>query len=321
MLKRGSEPSCQQPSRVPSTTLKPLITCPDCGSTRVLRRGNIPAASVFAGQPLEQVLPGGVLVHCEDCLLTFRFPVHTRSFYDDLYARAGASEWEDGNDRSDHQVIIRALEARLSQGDVLDIGCGGGALLNRLPTGFRRFGIEISEQARAIARERHIELVGTSFDDLEGITARFDAVLACDVIEHHPRPQQFFHAGLALLKPGGLFIMSTGNPMAPLWRITGGRFWYCQFAEHLSFVSPAWVRRHAGSCSVEDILPFAYGHLTLGQRLKTSALWAYYLVSPKLYARQLARRKAWQGPFPYSPNPPGMGLSRDHFVAVLRTGQ
>jgi SAM-dependent methyltransferase len=282
-------------------------------------RGPIPSASVFAGQPLPQALPGGMLVHCLDCLLTFRSPIHPRSFYDALYATAQAKEWDDGSARTDHRVIAHALQARLSQGDVLDIGCGSGGLLDRLPPGFRRFGIEISREARAIASSRGIQLIGSSFDDLGEIHARFDAVLACDVIEHHPQPQQFLRAAISLLKPGGLLLLSTGNPAAPLWRLSGGRFWYSQFAEHLTFVSPAWVQRHAGRHAVDEILPFAYGSLSLGQRLKTAVLCAYYAVAPGSYARQLARRIAWQGPLPYCPNPPGMGLSTDHFVAVVRS--
>ncbi|HXD06046.1 MAG TPA: methyltransferase domain-containing protein, partial [Burkholderiaceae bacterium] len=183
---------------------------------------------------------------------------------------------------------------------------------------FRRFGIEISEDARRVAESRAVEIVGAKFEELPSIGPRFDAVLACDVIEHHPRPREFLAQCLSAVKPGGLLLLTTGNPDAALWRFARGNFWYCQFIEHLTFITPRWLRMHAQGCSVVAIRKFAYGKLTAVQKLKTLARLLHYHVAPKSYARRVARIRRWQGPLPYCPNPPGMGMTRDHFIAVLR---
>ena len=307
------------------------LSCPDCGAGALRERGRIPDASEFAGQPLDAALPGGILFECRACALAFRWPVAEPAFYDALYARAKAGEWASVARRIDHEHIAAALQRHCSGGDVLDIGCGAGALLARLPSAYRRHGVEIGAAARRAAARAQVELVGHSFHALNQIEQRFDAVLAADVIEHHPRPGDFMAEALALLKPGGLLIVSTGNPDAALWRLCGGNFWYCQFAEHISFVSPRWLagwserssqrssaRALAGAAQVVEVRTFAYAELPPGRWLKLAGLLLFYLVSPARYGRALARRRGWAGTLPYHATPPGTGLTRDHFVAVLR---
>ena len=101
---------------------------------------------------------------------------------------------------------------------ILDIGCGGGLLaepLSRL--GAEVTGIDAAERNIAIAR-RHAEAVGAgvtylpcSAEDLAEQGAKFDAVLAMEIVEHVADLDAFFQAASGMLKPGGTMFVATLN--------------------------------------------------------------------------------------------------------------
>lgn len=301
------------------TTASQTLICPGCGCSHWHDRGRIPPASEFAGQPLAEPMAGGRLLECKACALNWRSLIRPAAFYDDLYARARGSVWQTAKSRPDHELIVEKLQLHLKAGDVLDIGCGAGSLLARLPRQFGRYGVEIGREARAIAATHGIQIIGTDFADLDGVPRSFDAIVACDVIEHCANPRQFTEAVMRKLKPGGLFVLSTGDASAWLWRLCGSRFWYCQLAEHLSFVSPRWLAGQRGAgAELVDLRRFVYGSAGAFARLKLALLLVWYLISPGAFCRWLARRRGLPTNVGFHPNPPGQGLTRDHLVAVLR---
>jgi 2-polyprenyl-6-hydroxyphenyl methylase/3-demethylubiquinone-9 3-methyltransferase len=103
----------------------------------------------------------------------------------------------------------------------VDIGCGGGLIsepLTRL--GARVTGIDPAPRNIAAATA-HAEAGGLEIDyrnvtteDLQTAGDTFDIVVCLEVIEHVPAPAEFVGLLRALLKPGGLLIMSTLNRTA-----------------------------------------------------------------------------------------------------------
>ena len=101
---------------------------------------------------------------------------------------------------------------------ILDIGCGGGLLSEPLARlGATVTGIDPGATNVEIARVHasrsglEIDYRSTTAEDLVGTGARFDVVLAMEVIEHVSSVQNFVAASSALVEPGGLFIGSTLN--------------------------------------------------------------------------------------------------------------
>jgi 2-polyprenyl-6-hydroxyphenyl methylase/3-demethylubiquinone-9 3-methyltransferase len=101
---------------------------------------------------------------------------------------------------------------------ILDIGCGGGILCEPLARmGAHMTGIDPApgniEIARAHAAPQGlaIEYRAETAEVLVGEGAKFDVVLAMEVIEHVPDQPAFVATACALLRPGGLLIMSTLN--------------------------------------------------------------------------------------------------------------
>jgi 2-polyprenyl-6-hydroxyphenyl methylase/3-demethylubiquinone-9 3-methyltransferase len=101
---------------------------------------------------------------------------------------------------------------------VLDVGCGGGLVsepLARLGAGVT--GIDPTVDSIAVAR-RHAEAQGLPIDyrtaSVEELQARgdqFDAVTCMEVIEHVPDQAAFVKSLGALVRPGGILVMSTLN--------------------------------------------------------------------------------------------------------------
>jgi 2-polyprenyl-6-hydroxyphenyl methylase / 3-demethylubiquinone-9 3-methyltransferase len=101
---------------------------------------------------------------------------------------------------------------------LLDIGCGGGLLSEPLARlGFDVTGIDPARNNVDIA-SAHAEAAGVAVtyrketaEVLAGAGARFDVVLAMEVVEHVPDVQAFIATAAGLVKPGGLFIGATIN--------------------------------------------------------------------------------------------------------------
>ena len=289
-----------------------VAVCRCCGSRRTRSLGKLPVARIFAGSQLDRALPGGVLYRCLDCLLVFRDPIFSKSEYDALYRAGNATTWEE-EDRLDQSLVRETLSAFLKQGSVLDIGCGAGNLLMPLVDRYRTHGAEINVQAAAIAETRGIRIIANDLDDMPSAQT-FDAVIACDVIEHMTDPLEFLRRMLAMTASKGYVIITTGNAEAWSWRMAGSRFWYCFLPEHISFVSPRWFSRHAPGLGarVMQSVPFTYSpqFTTPGRELRL-ALMALFRISPTLYYRLLPRIKR-------NNIPVGRGITRDHFLVTLQ---
>jgi len=106
------------------------------------------------------------------------------------------------------------LASRIGTGKkVLDIGCRDGALTKSYAEGNDVLGIDIDSVALARANERLD--IRTEQVDLNGAWGleedSYDAVVACEIVEHLYYPADVFSKIAAVLKPGGMLLGSVPN--------------------------------------------------------------------------------------------------------------
>ena len=116
---------------------------------------------------------------------------------------------------------------------LLDIGCGGGLLCEPMARlGAQVTGIDAAARNVGIAA-LHAEQSGLEIDyrhaaaeDLASAEEQFDLVLNMEVVEHVADVPAFIEASAALLKPGGMTVLSTLNRTAKsyLMAIVGAEY-------------------------------------------------------------------------------------------------
>ena len=96
---------------------------------------------------------------------------------------------------------------------VLDLGCGNGAFCSALvQAGFETVGCDPSSEGIRLAAQAvpaaTFKQIGVD-DDPSPLGKEFDVVISTEVVEHLVIPQRLPHFAFAVLRPGGLFILST----------------------------------------------------------------------------------------------------------------
>jgi 2-polyprenyl-6-hydroxyphenyl methylase/3-demethylubiquinone-9 3-methyltransferase len=179
---------------------------------------------------------------------------------------------------------------------LLDIGCGGGLVSEPLARlGFAVTGIDAGEAMLDVARG-HAAASGVTVDyrrstaeELAASGARYDAVLALEVLEHVADPELFLAAAAGLVTPGGGFIASTINrtPKAFLFAIVGGEYvlrWLPRGTHDWGkFLRPselaAGLRPHG--LAVQDVSGLVYQPLADGWALSRDLKVNYLLLATK----------------------------------------
>ncbi|MGH8687195.1 MAG: class I SAM-dependent methyltransferase [Burkholderiales bacterium] len=276
---------------------------------------------MFAGHPVEGVLPDGALYACTACGLAFRFPILAAHDYDVLYGDASSDCWADDPGRTDWALVEEYLSQHAPEGArVLDFGCHTGGLLQRLGARYLKTGVEVNPGAARLARERTGTEIVARLDALAS-DKRFDIVTAVDVVEHFPDPGEVMASLLDVLARGGTLVVTTGDAGHWLAKVTGARWWYCYFPEHLAFISEPWARGWLARSGVRAQLVlarrFRHARLSPVRTVLQASLVPLYLAAPRFYLRlgAAARKALRRGDTAY---PPGGGLTKDHLLLVLK---
>lgn len=294
--------------------------CRLCGSRSTKQLGRLQEGDYFAGRVLATPLEGGRLWGCADCRSMFRHPILPAASYFSLYQGGAPDHWSGGERREDRR-IIRSIVADSNIGSVLDVGCGTGEFLASLPAGVARFGVEPSAAALA-ARSRGIEVLAPELASWRG-RGQFDAVTIIDVIEHIPEPRAFLTEAYLRVAPGGLLIVSTGNPEAFLWRrVLGARFWYVTLPEHLTFPGLGFFERwcHEAGATLVKRRKTRYARLGWAHLMVGLAMQAAFFVSPRafnLVARSIYAHTMRAGEHRRTFSPVMPGTFVDHQIVVI----
>lgn len=177
---------------------------------------------------------------------------------------------------------------------ILDIGCGGGLIsapLARL--GGEITAVDASEEAIGAARA-HAERAGleidfrvTTAEALAAQNARYDIVVAMEIVEHVADVQAFLTSAAALVKPAGLLLLSTINrtPKARALAIVGAEKilqWAPDGAhEYEKLVRPEEIRAAAPEIVWEEPIGISYNPIGAGWSLSRDTDVNYLMAGTK----------------------------------------
>jgi 2-polyprenyl-3-methyl-5-hydroxy-6-metoxy-1,4-benzoquinol methylase len=193
-----------------------------------------------------------------------------------------------------HTVITEMLAA-MPAGRVLDLGCSGGRLSERIrQLGHKVVGVDSVEIAGVRDRVDDFFLGDLEDGIPEAVGGDFDVVIAADVIEHVRYPERLLRQMAEVLSPTGQIVISTPNfgHWYSRGRVAFGAFDYDRRGildeTHLRFFSRKSLRRTIGSAGL-DILQLEYTGLPLEVLTRTESIDSWKVRSARTVDRRLVR--------------------------------
>jgi SAM-dependent methyltransferase len=177
---------------------------------------------------------------------------------------------------------------------LLDVGCGGGWLLESMKSlGWTVEGVDLDPQAVAGARSRGLQVHLGQVEQLRLPAERFDVVTMSHYIEHVYQPAVVIAACYRLLKPGGRLVMVTPNTRSLGHRLYRKDWMHLDPPRHLHLFNPgtlADTARRGGfrKLTAWTSLRDAYGMFLGSRSIRRSgryAMGASQSVPARLWAR------------------------------------
>lgn len=199
---------------------------------------------------------------CRRCGMVFVNPRPTpeglKVFYETYFHEDEETEavWDLASAAIFEDILRWIAEGRSRPGDLLDVGCAFGGLLERaIRAGWTATGIEPSPSAAAVARRIEGATVlecGIEEADLE--PESFDAVASVYVLEHVADPLDMMRRIERVLRPGGQAIVRVPwvEPLMPAFRALRRPLIHAPM--HLNDFSPRVMRRIGRELGFREVL-------------------------------------------------------------------
>lgn len=172
------------------------------------------------------------------------------------------------------RTMLGYIAARLSGGNIVDLGCGDGNAILAFPPSFTPFGIEISTEAAATA-DRAFRARGgyvVNAPCVEGLRqfpeGFFAAASLRSYLEHEADPLPVLNNLQHALAPGGFAVVKVPNYGSLNRRVMGSRWCGFRYPDHLNYFTPKTLSMMAAKVGFST-------HFGLTGRLPTSDnMWA-----------------------------------------------
>lgn len=213
------------------------------------------------------------VARCVDCGGHYLYPRLTEEamqqvYRDPSYYEGGKSGYADTSYldqetslRATFKCLLRELGKRnATGGDLLEIGCGYGYLLDEARLLFRRrVGTEFSPQGAELARQTGAEVFVGGIEQLPR-DARFDCVIATQVIEHVYDPLAFITDLAGHVKPGGHVLLATPDIGGPLRKLMGRSWPSFKVPEHVVYFDFRSLEKLMRGAGLEEVSRMPHPH-------------------------------------------------------------
>jgi len=213
------------------------------------------------------------VARCIECGLHYLYPRLIESAMQEVYRessyyKGGACGYADTSYtaqefalRATFKRLLRNLAKRgLTGGDLLEIGCGYGYLLDEARSFFgRRVGTEFSPEGAEIARGTGAEVFVGGIEQVPS-EPKFDCVIGTQLIEHVYEPLSFVKRLAGHTKPDGHIILATPDIGGVLRKAMGQHWPSFKVPEHVLYFDYRMLSslmRRAGLSNVQR-LPYPH---------------------------------------------------------------
>jgi SAM-dependent methyltransferase len=209
------------------------------------------------------------IVECFGCAFVFITPVPNEQFLHLHYQKylpadeVSIAQWR----VMMVEIFQRSLnviesKSNYKRGALLDIGCGYGFFLEKArQKGWRVFGIEPCDHARAYAKSRALAVEAGNLFYQKYVDETFDVVTLFYVLEHLPEPLRYLKEIYRILKPGGVLLVRVPHttPIVKILKSFGIRNRLYDVPSHLSDFSPRTMAMVLEKTGFNDIHTFPGG--------------------------------------------------------------
>jgi SAM-dependent methyltransferase len=213
------------------------------------------------------------VARCIECGLHYLYPRLIESAMQEVYRES--SYYEGGTcgyadtSYTAQEFALRATFKRLlhnlakrglTGGDLLEIGCGYGYLLDEARSFFgRRVGTEFSPEGAEIARATGAEVFIGGIEQVPS-EAKFDCVIGTQLIEHVYEPLSFVKRLAGHTKSGRHIILATPDIGGVLRKAMGQRWPSFKVPEHVLYFDYSTLSSLMRRAGLDDVHRLPYPH-------------------------------------------------------------
>ncbi|MDI6742502.1 MAG: class I SAM-dependent methyltransferase [Smithella sp.] len=160
--------------------------------------------------------------------------------------------------------LIDLSEKYFPVGPVIDVGCGGGAVMSRLDKKHTPYGIEVSKQLSGSAQEIATARGGHVFcgNALEGLDSfdkdYFVAAIMSAYFEHEAAPREVLQKIKRVLRPGAPLVIKVPNYGCLNRLITQKKWCGFRYPDHVNYWTPRTLKKIIADTGF-DIVRFNIG--------------------------------------------------------------
>lgn len=192
------------------------------------------------------------LVRCKNCGLVFCSAIPTVNELNEYYADYPRYTSISPITIKRYHEWFDFFDSYRTTNNFLDIGCSVGHLpAVGLERNWKAHGTEVDPESVTICEEKGIRMVSGFLRDHQFEKESFDVITSIEVIEHINTPLEEMELIHDLLRPGGLFFLTTPN-YAALDKLIAGKNWNTiGYPEHLTLYTKKSMQRLAKATGFE----------------------------------------------------------------------
>ena len=234
------------------------------------------------------------LYRCRNCRLIFVWPLPQDStdLYSSDYFSGAKSGFGYVNYEEDKSAMFKTFEVYLGKieqftprkGKLLDVGAATGFFVQlAIERGWKASGIEISDYAAKVARQKGLDVMTGTLESVDFDTSSFGVVTLWDVIEHLSDPVSHLKLIYNILEVGGLVAINTPDSASFAARIFGKRWHLLVPPEHLFYFNYRSLLALLRNSGFEVVHISKIGKkFTLQYIFKTLARWQNFFIWKQL---------------------------------------